>query len=469
MKTLRRSFAHVFSLVAFTLPITVSILGNECASAETLSGAVEQKAEYDTVKASPTITLQGGVKDAADLKHSVELTPGDNPRLQSGAKQNKFPLSVRKEAPASKPSQDYTSQTPSLGTPARTEHVMPPISTYQLRPSLGVTHSPGYAIKSVQNGKGISAYVPGFEVEHVSTNNHVVSSSKSYSTPVRTTYSGNRSVRNTWALEMPLVRGSDHGASNSPTNKLIIGRGVVSYDEEHNVSAALNSERKTSRVTQTSVTTRSGVASYEPGYEVTLVAAPKTNSLWIPGHDSLIASASMSKQTLGGIWYSPEPVATVVEPNPGVDNIHPEYVYAQPVVADRGNGLTATARLLPGAESAMGSEWDDWFDSIGRSIYSRWQRADVGPGTVRIRVNVDRFRNLNCEVVNFRPATFVARDTVAETAFRITALRAVRDLSTYEIPELPTFSAQKHSINFDMDMSRSVDGSEGFHIAKPIR
>jgi hypothetical protein len=128
--------------------------------------------------------------------------------------------------------------------------------------------------------------------------------------------------------------------------------------------------------------------------------------------------------------------------------------------------MVATGLLLPQlrAQALEKISWDEWYKRVARAIYCRWQYAEVGPGVATVRMVVTKDRDISCQLIDFQPATDIKRDAVAETFFRESALKAVRMVTKFEIPELPT-PLDSDKVVFDLDLKRVVDGPVGVDVA----
>jgi hypothetical protein len=129
--------------------------------------------------------------------------------------------------------------------------------------------------------------------------------------------------------------------------------------------------------------------------------------------------------------------------------------------------LMATPQLLPGAASAAvaaPANWPEWYKRVSHTIYEQWQRASAGPGTARVRVTVFRSNDVDCQIVDFVPATDVKRDAAAETAFRESAIRSIYALRKCQILGFP-YQSRRTKVCFEMNMQRTVDGPAGCEIA----
>lgn len=437
-------------------------LNSSTKSAE-LNGSISQNSGSGLV-------LQGGIEDGGSLNHSAKLIPdrASKPMLLKGeSKQVNYPLVDSNDHAPQKPvTINPVSAMPA--TPTGTPHFIPPLSSYNLTPRIGVITTPGYSVPSATTVKGVSSYVPGFEVTTVKTNDHVVSTQSVRHSEGITRSGGVTSYVPGYSVQT--VRSLYYGTGTGGGNGLAIGHGVMSYVSGYEVATvpvASRSSVSSTRSDSNVVTTHGGITSYVPGFATTIVAAPKSSSTWNPGHVETVAMADFSKNTIAGVWYSPSTVDSIPQLVANTETLPVNRTYVTPIIADDNKGLKATAQILSVPHSSMGADWDAWYDKVGRSIYSRWERAEVGPGAAKVRITVDQFRNLSCQVVGFRTAAYAESDSVSETAFRVTALRAVNDLSQYEIPELPQLPANKHSVTFDLEMSRAVNGPSGFIVAAP--
>lgn len=415
------------------------------------------------------LVLQGGVEDTGSLNHSLKLIPQGPSKskvLSGEAKQTNYPIADAQDKPTpTKPVPFFPESV--QANPPRVQHYIPPISSYTLSPRIGVLSAPGYNVPSVQTVKGVSSYVPGFEVSSIQKNDHIIDTQTTGHTEGITRSGGITAYTPAYGVHTMQTRyygSTDSGPIYASKN------GVTTYMPGFDIGL-VPSITPTSGVMSSSnsksATTHSGITAYVPGFEVAMVPTSKVTDTWHPGRVETVAIADFSKNTLSGVWYSPSAAASIPQLVAGTKALPVNREYVQPIVADDNRGLKAIQQVLSKPHSSMGADWDAWYEKIGHSIYSRWERAEVGPGSATIRITVDQSRNMFCEVVGFRPAANVDSDSVAETAFRVTALRAVNDLSQYEIPELPALSARKHSVTFDLEMSRAVNGPSGVIVAVP--
>ncbi len=436
------------------------------------------KSAGDLKGSTASVVLQGGIEDGGSLNNSAKLIPdkASKPTLLKGeTKQTNFPIgNVYEHVLPKQPVAQVPMIVPS--TTVYTPHFIPPISSYGLSPRIGIITRPGYSTPSTQTIKGVTSYVPGFEVTQVKTNEHNFNNQTMRHTEAITSSGGVSTYVPGYSVDS--IKDRYFGSIGLGHNVISSRRGVVAYVPGYETSTVPVTTYSTSRSSSSDtniITTRSGISSYVPGFEATTATTTNTSSTWHPGQVEVVASADYTKNTLSGVWYSPSAVQTIPQLVAGTEAlpVNREYAqpvnreYAQPVVADDHQGLKATAQILSKPKSSMGSDWDAWYDKIGRAIYSRWERAEVGPGSAKVRITIDQFRNMSCEVVGFRPAAFTEHDSISETAFRVTALRAVRDLSQYEIPELPPLAPHKYAVTFDLEMTRAINGPSGFIVAAP--
>jgi hypothetical protein len=174
-----------------------------------------------------------------------------------------------------------------------------------------------------------------------------------------------------------------------------------------------------------------GVVAWAPGFEVRLAPAPTQFT-----HETI-------RETLGGLWTTSNPL-----PLNGSS--------LQGKLASQ--GLQAQAKLLPGLQTSDRIiSWNDWYNRVSHAIYDRWENADTGPGTVRIRCVVKSTCNISAQVTGFTAAPDLERDVIKETQFRETALRSVNLVDNTPVLEFP-FMSNRHEVTFELDLKRSVDG-----------
>jgi hypothetical protein len=237
---------------------------------------------------------------------------------------------------------------------------------------------------------------------------------------------------------------------------------------------------------------RSGIATYAPGYDVTLITSvvvppSMTTSgseirsygtttsdtyqiarstsrsgvvCWSPGFEVSIESAGVVKNTLGGVWTAPS--APQQELRAQEEKLLPKPELAQAIAAPL--PMVAQAKLMPGLKAAsVAANWQDWYARVAEAVYCRWQYAEVNAGQVRVRVEADRYHNLFCQ--GFAPANGTQVDVNYDSAFREAVVHAINSVTKFEVPDFPA-DANCGEVTFEMDMKRSIDGTSGYQIAK---
>jgi hypothetical protein len=246
------------------------------------------------------------------------------------------------------------------------------------------------------------------------------------------------------------------GAASAITAR--VGPGVAAYAPQYEVHKIIVTSQ-TLPYDPTSVTQR-GVTSWAPGYEVSVTSRNKGVVVWTPGYELSRLVPGAIKETLSGLWHS----GLSTPPLIASQGVLPQPQFAKVLVGT--SPLVATGLLLPQlrAQALEKISWDEWYKRVARAIYCRWQYAEVGPGIATVRMVVTKDRDISCQLIDFQPATDIKRDAVAETFFRESALKAVRMVTKFEIPELPT-PLVSDKVVFDLDLKRVVDGPVGVDVA----
>jgi len=448
---------HVGRLAAkYTVLIASLIASGQAVLAQDLHGSVAKEGAVGSVDASSTAkakssttTLQGGVKDDATLNSSLRLFPlsTDHTRLNVPVNKNSvspFPQDAQLDQYAG--STHLTPGNSALGINYDTTRatvirsgVMPPISSYTFAPRNSVIWSaPGFAVlppssvtestyhsssyntdpTPVSHG-GVTSYLPGFEVNTVS----------SYRVPIAGPHTGSGSGLTLWAPGYEIEK-----VSTTVTPPMVVhDLNQTSVDGQTTVSSGYQSYRSVSR---------NGVVCWAPGYEI---------SIEFPG---------MVKNSLGGVWSTTN---TVNELHARPGKLPPVRGGENAQVVAVPTPLVASSHLLPGLHVlSEAPNWKQWYSSFADNALSRWHSVDVGPGVAKVRVVVARNRDVSCSVIDF---TAVAeRNANAETEFRETAVRCVSSINKFEIPQFPAGS-DLQEVTFDLDMKRLVDGPSGISVA----
>jgi hypothetical protein len=388
--------------------------------------------------------LEGNVKQDASLNPSLRVLPAPDRHeiFTPFTRQDFFPLNTDLvqykggvRYVGGKPAPLLNSLAPT--SDGRKSGVIPPIYSYTLTPQNSVMWvAPGYEVSSAISqrkittstggqavpamNKGVTTWEPGYESSSVISSSHRLLTKFPITTGGVTTWEPGYEVLQTRMLVQMTAPGRE------VTNVAQYGPAMPSAPPNQQISV---------------ITSRHGVVCWTPGYEV---------SVQTPG---------LIKTSLGGLWYAPGSTTT----SPGNLPTIKTFLEAVPGTPS----LVATPLLLP--ELRVNSadknlDWDGWYKRVAKAIYSRWQCAEVGPGSTTVRVIITTARDLSCQVVDFTPAEGIDRNVVAETSFREAAVRAVRDIRMFEIPELPPLAGH-NEVTFDVEMRRTVDGPIGIDLA----
>ena len=484
---LRRPFYLFLNASVATIAIS-----SHSAWAADLHGAVEKKDGIDQtspVHLSPGKPLEGSLKSDDSLKSSLKVIPQSatpSSPLNGGVKSNFLPGDITvtqyRGSALSGPGQNAPAFTPANGVWSSQSYfgVIPPISSYTLTPRNGITtYAPGFEAGVPGSGNSFNLNAPGISSATQATQSDTIVSYKGV-----TSY-----VPGTQSFTLTQSVSSMSRAAYQDNYRVIVGRGVVSY--------APGSESYT--VSSCTATTYNGITSYTPGHEVTLITCNRGVTNWQPGssadapgnsfltprssdkgvavysqgYEIPVAKAGWDKETLGGIWWSGIPVKSPpaglearANRLPQTDAIVPSLMLTEAVVPENPTPLLAKALLLPEAQETQttGLNWDQWYKRVAKAIYARWKNYEVGPGSAVVRVIVNRSRDVNCEVVSFTACPDVERDPAAEAEFRESAVRSVKLVSNFEIPEFPQGS-DKDKVSFEVEMKRLVSSQTGFTVA----
>ncbi len=418
------------------------------------AAAVELKGKAEQ-SGTPTI-LQGGVKDESPLNSSLKVFPGSTlnkqtptfaPNSPNGLQPS--PLNIQQFSGNQHfaNGQRVNDRVPqSAHTVFQQPHVIPPISSY---------------IRTPRNG--VMSWVPGYGASVTSTQTQ-----SSYSVPGHQVYSATHNGVTSYAPGYAVSQmSSKTGITSHPAVSVFASHGgITTYAPGYSVT-----EVKTDSIANhggntglSPIESRNGISSWMPGHSVAIATSRNGVVCWDNSKQVTVSTPGVIKTTLGGLWYTPTQT-TALRGTPG--KLFPTPMFCEPVVGPMDRPLVATGLLMPQFQRAGmdgNISWDQWYKSVGRSIYDAWQNADVGPGIATVRVTVTKDRDLSCQVVDFAPAPYVSRDIPLETNFRETAVRCVNLVSKYEIPEFPKASTLKQ-VTFDVEMKRTVDGTSGFGLA----
>lgn len=274
---------------------------------------------------------------------------------------------------------------------------------------------------------------------------------------------------------LPSVVGTDHLEDPAPAHYKTVGRGITVLAPELSVSelpmpkspgqpecaavtmirpgmGGFTSAMNTCGIVRTAMANNTPSAVAEPHY------ITRGGVTALPGYEVTITPPGLAKETLGGLWSAhdagPAPSSLMATARP--ITAQPMYTRAEPV------SNMATAALLPQfAAGRKCTDWGDWYRTVARAIYSRWQTADVCPGTAKLEVTVKADHDITARVIDFVPAADIERNVPKETEFRETSVRIVDNIGFFEIPDFP---GQQDQVVFDIDLKRTVDGPTGVSV-----
>jgi hypothetical protein len=438
-----------------TLVVACLLTFHSSVSAQSLQGAVSKDAAAGSAadsspvqKSGNSTTLRGGVKDDAALQSTLKLVPlsADHSRFnlpvsKTGVNQL-FPQNVHPDQYAGSthltPGDPFSGLTTVTRTTIVRSGVTSPISSYTLQPHSAVMWSaPGFEVlpgsattdsthhvQSYTNDPvpvsrgGVTSYLPGFQTNTLSTQ--------------------------TVQLIPPGVGGPGlmlwaPGYEIEKINTTVTPPTVV---HELNQTSVGNRATVTAGYDSYRSVSRDGVVCWKPGFEV---------SIDFPGE---------TKQTLGGKWSTTTTVEELhAAPGklPNVGGGEHAQVLTMP------SPLAASAHLLPGLQVvSVVPNWKQWYSRFADDVLSRWQSVDVGPGMAKVRVIIQKNRDVSCEVVDFTPVA--ARNVEQETEFRETAVNCVKAINKFEIPQFPA-SSDLQEVSFDLNMKRTVETQPQIDVA----
>ncbi len=461
MSLVLRGFA--VSLISLTIliqafPVTAAPLEGSI-SKEGQTAVQGSLSKEEPQSQSSGIVLQGGIKDDAPLQSSIKVIhEKDNPK--PGSPRAETPRLDNSGSPDDLGPVQYPLQ-PGAANPGPSRKfggVIPPISTFEETSRSSALRTAPRRIEGPPSVSGVTSFVPGYEVNKVTS----TSSNGGYSSQ----------NRNTWTTSESNWQSSYRYTDTSVgIRRALLNRnrgwiapfsrgGVTSYDSSYESKVVTGSESNFSNSLSTNYS-RSVERASVPPYRVSISAPRNGVVCWEPGYEVTAVAHGLRKETMGGLYFLPDTeIVTALRATP--NSLRPEPMYAQPVVLLE-HPLRATAGGVRGPTSGAGSRWDEWYNDIAKAIYRRWQNAEVGPGIAKVRILV-RDRKMYTQLTEFAPAPFVDRDSVAESQFRTAALGAVNDVSYYEIPEFPSLP-HRSTVTFDAVLNRTVDGPLGCEVA----
>jgi hypothetical protein len=440
-----------------TLLVASLLTFHSSVSAQNLQGAVSKdtgvgSAAADTSKppqkSSNATALRGGVKDDAALQSTLKLVPlsADHARFnlpvsKTGVNQL-FPQNLHPDQYAGSthltPGEPVNGLTTVTRSTIVRSGVISPISSYTLQPHTTVMWSaPGFEVlpgststdathhvQSYTNDPlpvsrgGVTTYLPGFQTNTLSTQ--------------------------TVQLYPPSCAGSG------------LTLWAPGYEIEK-INTTVTPPSVVHELNQTSVANR---ATFTTGYDSYRSVSHDGVVCWKPGYEVSIDFPGETKQTLGGKWST---TSTVEELHAAPGKLTNVAGGEHAQVLTMPNPLAASAHLLPGLQLVcVVPNWKQWYSRYADDILSRWQSVDVGPGVAKVRVIVQKNRDVSCEVVDFTPVA--ARNVEQETEFRETAVNCVKSVNKFEIPQFPA-SSDLQEVSFDLNMRRTVETQPQIDVA----
>ncbi|MBI1270864.1 hypothetical protein GC174_10575 [bacterium] len=444
--------------------------------AMSLEGRVEHSKAAG--KARRTGPIQGGIKDDATLNPSVRVLPGQGGRASSSSATPDFSGELvqysgsRQSGPGARFAPHYP--TPITGFPGRS-NVIPPITDYHMRSRNGIMTFGGHGVIVSPSHQGISTFRAGSGASIPHSVKGVTVFDPGYGTTVVTPSSRDNFPSSYHEVSTYRYRRTGGGGS--------LGLWAPGEASIHNLLVQSNP-----------VQSRKGITTWISGYEVgqsggdstgrttvitpgassTQIASTKGVSTWVPGYEVTVNDADGYKTGLGGRWSADRGGPSGLSADPALRM--PDPIFAQPVVRDplhagHEGPLIAKAGILPQLKNSSFSDnitWKDWYNTVASAIYSRWKNMEVGPGTAKVEVVINKNRAVTARVLDFFPAPLAERNVDQETEFRISALKSVNRLEPYEIPSFPpnTDEGPKDEVKFSVMLKRTVDGPIGVDLSK---
>ncbi len=431
------------------LAISLSSLVASNALAVGLEGHIENqdgRGQAPRLGAS-TQVLQGNLRDTAALQSSLHVTPGAANGKLLEVQTTQYAGGRKIEAGQSTPHLRGISPMSDYGSP----HSIAPITTYRLTPRNGVMNfgaepqvsQPGQS-KAVMYWGGSSSITParqhesGLDVPPPYVCQAGVTTAPGYSVAKLTGYGvggGGGNIESGWTF--------------NPFNFTATTRSGVSF--------------RTPGTQVSVVSSIPGKSSYDPGYRISVSGSRNGVVTYAPGYEVSLSTGTFEKMSLGAQWSIPSNNPSTTTDGSGTLQAKNLSGTLLPDVRPiRAKALLSPALLPSPSDKTL--DWQHWYARVANAIYKRWQYAEVGPGLAKVRVTAKRASGLSFQIVDFVPAPGVEREAAAETAFRETALRAVNQVTDYELPSFPE-SSTLDTVSFDVDMKRLVDGPQGFDVA----
>jgi hypothetical protein len=391
---------------------------------------------------SSTGPLQGGIKSESQLNPSLRLVPqfqgqvngnGAYGQPMSPIRDSYTPEQIRGNVHTGGTNGGITGgPVELLGDTARGGNgkmygLIAPISSYNRTPAHGVmNYIPGSNVTSIFSGGSRSVDTTPSHYQTIGRGVTVLSPELAVSSVPFTekrqspSYIGGRIMG--WAL-------SSWSEEFEPTLKMI-APGIYTITNLRSSLPAPQAE-ETHYITKHGITTA-------PGYEVSITP---------PGQ---------SKETLGGRWSANQPTPVSLSAVPGTLQAQRIFTRIEPV------SEMARANVLTQFQATPCDTWPQWYRVVAKAIYTRWQTADVCPGTAKLEVTIKPDHDISGRVVEFIPAGDVDRNIPRETEFRETAVKIVDQVGFFEIPDFPKPPANQ--VTFDIDLKRTVNGPTGVSI-----
>jgi hypothetical protein len=438
-------FPH-FSKYQISLQICFCLFA--CNQAAHSADAYSRQGDGQTPKPS---YLQGGIKEEASLRPALKLIQSREIQPQSLKGQAAWP-------PGSTIPQSDITLTQFYGSAryvdgkkesiqsqsAQSSYVrgisgtIPPISSYSLnQQSQLFNYKSIYSSKPPTSYKGVTNFITDFEAPPQPISHY-------------------KGVE-TWANGYEVTEVSHDSPSVARLSELqTIGTNIKVFYPDYLVA----------KVEPTAINPTSPLASLTPNSNRATISVSSANHgvvAWAPGYEVTVNVPGLARETLGGIWsttsHKQELTAVPGSLPPHKFPLNKMFVQAEPP-------QVAKAQLLPELASKareVSPSWDAWYKKMAQVIYSRWQYADIGLGTARVRVTVTRARTIGATVVDFTPTTDIERNIQAETLFRETAIKTINNISDFEIPQFPQ-EADCQKVHFEVELKRSINGPTGVSI-----
>lgn len=385
---------------------------------------------------SQTAPLQGGIKSETMINPSLRVIPALQGRagsqinygqMQKPSVDTYVPEQIRGSVHTGGSLNGGLDDGPAMflggraaGSPGGQSGVIPPISTYHRTPATGViNYIPGMDITSTSAGGSATTQSGVSQYKTVGRGITVLNPDLAVSTQPLPPSVGLLSS-GIW----PGLKGTPEMLQATPVQMITPGT---------NTLASVHSDWRTHQ--ESGYKTSHGITT-APGFEVTITP---------PG---------MTQETLGGRWSTNPPLPRGLSAVPGVLQLPKTFTRITPIT-ESGRGTVFT-QAQP---TRLCTDWPQWYREVGKTIYTRWQTANVCPGAAKMEVTVMADHNISARVLDYTAAPDMARDIPMETQFRETAVQIVNHIGFFEIPDFPSPGTDK--VVFEIDLKRSVDGPTG--------